>query len=203
MNVLGGNIYDGIDPSGITHVQGWNSTMPTFERLIRHKKPQTIIEVGTWLGASAIHMGKICKAIGIETKIYCIDTWLGAQEFWTRDSAKPDWDLRQRNGYPQVYFDFLANVVQAGLQETIIPIPNTSLIGARILQSMGIFADLIYIDASHDYEDVVADIAAYSPLAKNGAIMFGDDINWQSVKDAVDQELPGYSVEFPFWIKEL
>jgi NAD(P)-dependent dehydrogenase (short-subunit alcohol dehydrogenase family) len=38
-----------------------------------------------------------------------------------------------------------------------------------------IYFDLIYVDGSHDYDDVAADLAAYRPLVRPGGVMFGDD----------------------------
>lgn len=135
-------------------------------------------------------------------KIYCIDTWLGATEFWTNAADTEERDLRQRSGYPQVYFDFLSNVVQAGMQDIIIPIPNTSTIGAKILRHHGIIADLIYIDGSHDFEDVVQDIRSYAPLVRQGGILFGDDLNWSGVSAAVSQEIGEVRTEGFFWISQ-
>lgn len=61
-----------------------------------------IVEVGTWKGQSAINMANILKKNDIKGKIYCIDTFLGT------------WDLQEKeckNGYSQVYYMFLNNVV--------------------------------------------------------------------------------------------
>jgi predicted O-methyltransferase YrrM len=200
MNTLTRDIYDGIQPSGNVQVDGWNSTSPAFARLIATVRPTTIIEVGTWLGASAIHMAKECEALELLPRIYCVDTWLGAVDFWTTHADARDRDTRQRNGYPQVYFDFLANVVQHGLQHAIIPIPNTSAIGAKILRYHEITADLIYIDGSHDFEDVVADIRNYRPLLRPGGIMFGDDLAWPDVARAVALRIGQVETDGPFWI---
>ena len=63
MNQIGGNIYEGIKPSGAETIQGWNSNNPAFRELIEKKRPKVIIEVGTWLGASAINMAAICKEL--------------------------------------------------------------------------------------------------------------------------------------------
>jgi cephalosporin hydroxylase len=202
MNTISKSIYDGIAPSGIDTVQGWNSTAPTFARVIEEVRPQTIIEVGSWLGASAIHMAKECRRIGLMPKIYCVDTWLGATEFWTDAADTEERNLRQRNGYPQVYFDFLSNVVQARMQDIITPIPTTSTIGAKVLRHHGIIADLIYIDGSHDFEDVVQDIRSYAPLVRQGGILFGDDLNWPGVSAAVSQEIGTVRTEGFFWISQ-
>jgi hypothetical protein len=201
MNSIGGNVYEGILPSGAHDIVGWNSKMPIFRELIERTRPKTIIEVGTWLGASAIHMAGICREIGLTTKIYCVDTWLGAQEFWTSGAETPERDLRQKNGYPQVYFDFLANVVEHGHQEVIVPVPVPSTIGSLILKHQGVLAELIYIDASHETEDVRLDVASYLPLLALGGVLFGDDAGWASVISGVRSVL-GDKAEFrdAFWV---
>jgi hypothetical protein len=196
MNTIGENIYNNLDllPEDL---QGWNSYHPIFRQLIRQTEPKVIIEVGTWKGASAINMARICKTLGLQTKIYCIDTWLGALEFWHGEHNTKERDLLLKNGYPQIYYQFISNVVHNGVEDFIIPVPNTSLNGARLLNAIQIKAELIYIDGSHEYEDVKADIAAYKELCTG--IMFGDDYNWPFVKQAVNEILPINTIE-NYWI---
>jgi len=196
------DLYEGVSPSGIRDVFGWNSRSHVFARLIGETKPNTIIEVGTWLGASAINMAEETRKAGLETKIYCVDTWLGAEEFWTRWADTPERDLKCRNGLPQVYFDFLSNVVEHGVQDMIVPVTNTSHIGSMILKHRGVEAQLIYIDGSHEYEDVRRDIQDYMPILTSGGVMFGDDMGWKEVREAVEDSL-GESfemVEDNFWV---
>lgn len=62
--------------------------------------------------------------------------------------------------------------------------------------------DLIFIDASHHYEDVKKDIAAFLPHVNSGGYVAFHDYNskiWPDVKRAVDEFLngnKGYQVEF-------
>jgi hypothetical protein len=51
------------------------------------------------------------------------------------------------------------------------------------------FADLIYIDASHEYGPVKDDIAAFWPLLNDNGIMLGDDYSpsWKGVVQAVNE----------------
>jgi hypothetical protein len=200
MNKIGDKVFEGIQPSGVANVSGWNSDQPLFRELIEKTRPAVIIEVGTWLGASAIHMAKICRELGLQTTIYCVDTWLGAEEFWTSQADTGERDLRQKNGYPQVYFDFLANVVQHDCQDLIVPIPNTSTIGSIILQDRRVLADLIYIDGSHEYQDVKTDVLAYKKLLSPKGLMFGDDIGWGSVKMAISEVCPNHREIGNFWL---
>jgi hypothetical protein len=200
MNKIGDKVFEGIQPSGVANVSGWNSDQPLFRELIEKTQPTVIIEVGTWLGASAIHMAKICRELGLQTTIYCVDTWLGAEEFWTSKADTEERNLRQKNGYPQVYFDFLANVVQHDCQDLIVPIPNTSTIGSIILQDRRVLADLIYIDGSHEYQDVKTDVLAYKKLLSPKGLMFGDDTGWGSVKMAISEVCPNHREIGNFWL---
>ena len=147
-------------------------------------------------------MAKILKQKNIgDCKITTVDTWLGALEFI--DSNNGDHNLMKKNGYPQVYYQFLSNVVHNEVQEYINPFPSTSLIAARYFQKNDIKADLIYIDGSHEYEDVIADLKSYWPLVNNGGIMFGDDYDekqWPGVVKAVDEFSDKIKEQEGFWI---
>jgi hypothetical protein len=179
--------YEGFDPSPWPlDLHGWGSTVPAFAELIRDVRPKLIVEAGTWKGGSAIHMADQIAAAGLDAQIVCVDTWLGALEFWTsQDDPQRYKSLRLKNGYPQVYYQFLANVCHKGHQQRIIPFPQTSTHGALWLRYFGFTAELIYIDASHEEEDVYADLLAYWEVLAPGGVMFGDDWSWDGVRVAV------------------
>lgn len=164
-------------------LQGWGSDAPIFRQLIEQVRPHLIIEVGSWKGASAIHMARICDELDLDTRIVCVDTWLGAYEFI---GAGGERDLKPMFGWPWIYYQFLANVVHTGQQGRIIPFPQTSQIAARYFKQHQVRADLIYIDGSHDEVDVAMDIRAYWPLLRNGGVLFGDDYDcWEGVRQGV------------------
>jgi hypothetical protein len=79
-------------------------------------------------------------------------------------------------------------VVKTGFQDQIVAIPQTSLIGLRILQELGIKADLIYLDASHDYKDAKDDLELVWDCLADDGVLFGDDyLTWPGVTRAVDE----------------
>jgi len=63
------------------------------------------------------------------------------------------------------------------------------------------FFDLIYIDASHQYEDVKADILAWMPKLRIGGIIAGHDYDhfWPGVAKAVNELIPSRSLEGRNW----
>src|SRR5262245_9381175 len=69
------------DPA-LVDMQGWGSDKPIFRTAIEAVRPRTIIELGSWKGLSAIHMAGLCRELGLDTEIVCVDTWLGSPENW-------------------------------------------------------------------------------------------------------------------------
>jgi hypothetical protein len=53
------------------------------------------------------------------------------------------------------------------------------------------------IDGAHEYEAVKADILAFLPKMKNGGVMTGDDAFSPEVRNAAQECLSEYKLEFP------
>lgn len=180
--------YADLDLEGyVSDTQGWGSDDPVFAALIREVWPQRILEIGTWKGASALHMTRLLDDFGIrDAEICCVDTWLGSLEFWlNRDDPEVYGALALRHGYPSVYYTFLKNVAAAGFQHTVTPFPVPSSLAAKFFAHHEVKFDLIYIDGSHDYEDVASDISNCSNLLSARGVLFGDDHDWPAVQRAV------------------
>ncbi|MFM8458509.1 MAG: class I SAM-dependent methyltransferase, partial [Chthoniobacterales bacterium] len=183
----GQDIYEGFDHRKYTFdLRGWGGESPIFGELVREVRPSLIIEVGSWKGASAVSMAEAVRQAGLDTKILCVDTWLGALEF-RLDQNDPErfFALECEHGYPRVYYRFLANVCHTKHQQRIIPFPLDSAAAALWLMSHGIKADLIYIDGSNEEEAVYNDLIDYGQLLAPHGVIFGDDWTWASVRSAV------------------
>jgi len=181
------NPYNNFDASCYPlDLQTWTNNDKIFKETILELKPSIIIEVGSWKGATAIIWAKIIKQYKLNTKIVCIDTFLGSSSHWSRLRTEFK-DLRLKNGYPTLYYQFLANVIHAGCQDVIVPLPNTSMAGYLILENLGVSSEMIFIDAAHDFDSCYIDIKYYLNLLALNGRMFGHDYNLQSVKMAVDK----------------
>jgi hypothetical protein len=206
MNKIDKSIYDNFRPLPLK-LSGWNGNKSIFRELIEKIKPTTIIEVGTWKGQSTITMGNAVREFNLNTTIHCVDTWLGAIEFWTTGKNTSERNLMTVNGYPQVYYQFLSNVVHNNLQNVILPFPNTSENGYRYFKYNNITAQMIYIDASHEEDDVYKDLNNYYDLLENNGILFGDDYqkDWLGVINSVNKFSQERNMELEivgnnFWI---
>jgi len=190
--------YEGFQPRE-SEVRGWNSEHPKLGELIREIQPKLIVEIGSWLGASALYMAQHTDA-----EILCIDTWTGAPEMWTdRGDTERYQALKIEQGMPTIYLDFLSNVMRAGKTHQITPFPVPSTVGLTVIRKLGIKPDLIYIDGDHTYRNVQTDISMSCELRPR--ILCGDDfLSWPDVGRAVTKELPDRIVEKDgFWYVDM
>jgi predicted O-methyltransferase YrrM len=163
--------------------------MIVLTQVIEQLRPRLVIEVGSWKGAIAVRIAELLRQQGQDSAVLCIDTWLGSLEHW--DGSVAGWDIRPllKYGYPMLYHQFLANVLHKGCEDMIVPIPNTSANAARWLGRRGVSADVVYIDASHEEDDVYVDLCQYWSLLRPGGAMCGDDWDayWYGVICAVSR----------------
>ncbi len=190
--LFGFDPYENFDPAWAEpDVQGWGHEHGVFEDSIKALQPRCIIEVGTWKGASALRMAEICRAEGLETEIVCVDTWLGPPSIFIHsgkgDHAAQFNSMRLVNGYPMIYYTFMRNVVDAGAQDMITPLAQTSENAAKILRYHKVQADLIYMDAAADKEPVFRDLMFYWPLVRPGGHLVGDDFKHKQVRAGMEK----------------
>lgn len=153
-------------------VSGWGSRGAVFENVIRKVKPKTIIEIGTFLGASTLHMVQLTKRLNLDTQIICLDDFRGWPGF--RNQFK---DIGMLNGDALLLHQFMHNVINAKASESILFLPFSTGSGLESLCEWGIYGDLIEVDAGHDFHSAWSDINLAYKLLKPGGVMFGHDYN--------------------------
>ena len=153
--------------------QGWYSDHPLFEHLIKTRRPRRLVEVGSLFGGSAMHIGKLLLEHDIGAELTCVDTFLGSREsFFEHRNARAQ---MLRKGRYHFFDEFLGNVERAGLAKIVNPFVQTSNNAARIFAELGVKFDFIYLDASHEYVDVLSDLRLWYPLLDAGGVLVGDD----------------------------
>ena len=117
-----------------------------------------VFEFGSFIGGSALAMLPQIKEAG--GKLYCVDHFLGNQD-----------DLHTK-AVPR-------DLMLALLLQRVDPYRDivTILIGEikEALHFPAGFADMVFIDASHSYECVAADIKIALHLVKSGGVICGHD----------------------------
>jgi predicted O-methyltransferase YrrM len=185
--------YAGFNPQRFSaDLQGWNSHHLFLSDSIERIHPRIVLEIGVWKGGSTIFMAEKLRQQEVAALVIAVDTFLGSWEHYEQAEHFPS--LMHQNGYPSLFYTFLTNVMRAGVQRQVIPLPLDSANAAHVIGRKGIRPDIIHIDAGHDFEAVSNDLKLWWPLLAPGGIMIADDYDssgvvWPSVRDAVDRFL--------------
>jgi hypothetical protein len=119
------------------------------------------VELGSWTGKSAAYC--IVEMINQHKigKFFCVDTWLGSIEHQNLDIVKND-----------KLFEVFKNNVSPILDKIEIS-KSISWKFANNFNNNSV--DFCYVDAGHDYDSVMKDLAAWWPKIKPGSYFAGDD----------------------------
>ncbi len=137
----------------------------------------TVIEVGSWMGASTCFIAGGLKGAA---KIYAVDNFQGLSTCG-EDAA---WYNRhfQSMGKASTLEIFQGNFADLGFAERAEPVVSDSLAAAKLLAEPGGegtkgtkglmgAVDFIFIDGDHSYDACKADILAWSPFVKRGGVI--------------------------------
>lgn len=129
-----------------------------------------IIEIGSFVGDSAIAMAKS------GSNVMCVDTWEGSKSDQTGEIAKRvdlfDIFLEKARKHPEISW------VRKSSQEAAEMYGGSSLGFFEFHEEGGtssLPADIIFIDAEHTAEAVLADIKAWLPHLADDGVMIGHD----------------------------
>ena len=151
--------YGHLIPEGMIN---WFENAEALLPLVEDRKPKIAIEVGSWLGSSAIQIARLLQTWG--GTLICVDHWHGDTSWWAQEGMP----LQIQTSFETFRF----NLARHGVGNVIVHRGRSQDV-ARVMPKRS--AGLIYIDASHDEMNVRADIAAWWPIVKPGGILAGDD----------------------------
>lgn len=126
-----------------------------------------IVEVGCWKGASICYLAQEVKNYDKEMELFAVDTWQGSDEIVHRD------EIERLGGADNLYETFLQNIKKGNVSRMITPIRMHSLEASRLFEDQSL--EVVFIDASHKYKDVLDDIKHWYPKVKTGGIIAGHD----------------------------
>jgi hypothetical protein len=148
------------------------------------------VEVGSWKGKSSAYMAVEIANSNKDIEFFCVDTWEGSVEHEGMEELTKLYDI------------FLSNMKP--LEQYYFPLKISSLDAAKKFKDESL--DFVFIDASHEYEDVKEDIKAWLPKVKPGGILAGHDYyvegtDWfPGVKQAVHETLNDFDCSENCWI---
>jgi hypothetical protein len=170
-----------------------------FDRLFLLLAPETLLELGTWKGSSAIGFVKRMLGYCDAPVVACVDTWVGSLEHWTNSAWREE--MHPRWGFPTLYLRFVANILRAGVAGCITPLPMLTSTALRMMAQRGVLVDAIYVDAGHEYEAVKRDISDCWALIDETGFVLADDYRVPDVGHAI-QEFCGRDDVFGLYNEE-
>lgn len=177
--------------------------VPVIKELVDLIDAKKIVEIGSWMGESTSHWANAIKDKP-GAMVYAVDWFEGNKGTALEPLAK--------DGH--IYTMFKNNIKELGLEPYVQTFYMKSLDAAQYINDNSL--DIVYIDASHDYDSVKADINAWFPKVRYGGIMCGhdcEDITYderyihQDVVDhkhhgvikAVTEKFPAFNIKERIW----
>lgn len=137
------------------------------------------VEVGVSYGHTFEHLLAHCPGL----HLVGVDTWA------------PNPEAPEPPGWDQAHHVRALTAAQAIAgrfpdRATLVQARSTDALAALLPASL----DFVWIDGDHGTDAVLADVAAAMRVLKPDGWLLGHDINWPTVRVAVDQVLPGYLI---------
>ncbi len=133
--------------------------LKALSSLIQDFKPKNCLELGTFLGT-----GTTALFYGSGVDLTCVDHWKGNQFDPFMQSKAPRYDF---------YAICTRNIAEYNHENRIALLEKDTIQASYMFPDHSF--DLIFIDADHTYEGVLADIKAWYPKVKPGGIICGHD----------------------------
>lgn len=171
--------------------EDWFSYPNLYKKCVeKFSSGSKFVEVGSWKGKSSAFMAVEIANSGKQIDFTCIDTWEGSVEHQDDENLANLYDI------------FIGNMKP--LEKYYTGIKLASLDAVKNFEDKSL--DFVFIDASHEYEDVKNDIIAWLPKVKEGGILAGHDYYigeqdyFPGVKKAVNECLPNIEASENCWI---
>lgn len=149
----------------------------------RFSNGSRFVEVGSWKGKSSAFMCVEIANSGKDIEFFCVDTWAGSIEH------------QNFKDLDKLYFTFLDNM--RPLESLYFPLKLSSKEAYKKFKDESL--DFVFIDASHEYEDVLEDLKIWFPKVKKGGVFAGHDCypnnpEWGGVYKAVQETFKDFIV---------
>lgn len=178
-----------LDPdveSAILEVQGWLAVGEgrALYKLARHATPAVIVEIGSWRGRSTAYLAAARRDVG-DGVVVAVDTWQGSPESEAHRAILREYDP------DQLFEEFRSNIAALDLSSFVHPVRGSSTVVAGVwpsLRATDAGVGVLFVDGSHEYEAVRADVASWWPHLAPGAFVALHDVpDWPGPAQVVDE----------------
>lgn len=155
---------------------GWCSLEKahTLAAIVVALRPRIVVELGVWMGGSAIPIALALRAIG-SGQLVAIDAWSAEVSVAGQESEihRTWWEARGESGHLRALEMFLARLRKLGIPPAQCTVRRQRTDEALVPPSI----DLLHHDANHGPQ-VVDDIERWAPTIRVGGMLVLDDLDW-------------------------
>lgn len=160
-------------------VPGWCDYADLYKQIVDGVQDGAhLVEVGSFMGQSAITMARLLKRSGKRIKFTCVDHFQGDPSILSAIGTMPA-NTREL---------FESNLRKYQVEDRVELLPMPSVDAAKLFPDEAL--DFVFIDGSHEEEDVTNDIRDWLPKVRPGGILAGHDFDWMGVVKAVANCFP-------------
>lgn len=126
--------------------------------LMEKVQPTVLVELGTHAGFSFFAFCQAVQRLGLPTRCYAVDTWIGDEHagFYSEQVFDTLSDLQRQ------YYSGFSRLIRAYFHDALVHFTDGEV-------------DLLHIDGRHRYEDVVEDYTTWLPkMSEHGVVLFHD-----------------------------
>lgn len=176
----------------VEQITGWFSRDEAIamQRIVKQLAPGArLVELGSFQGRSSV---VIASVLSKDSRLYCVDHFEGSAEH----QGQADLD--------NLLEIFINNIKKFHVDNKIRALAMTTLEAATKFTEKSL--DLVFIDASHDYESVKSDILQWYPKIKPGRFLICHDYQtpgWPGVAQAIEiLQLSGEMIGGSLWLHQ-
>ncbi len=143
----------------VASIEGWltqDQEKWLFETAYSLPDRTTIVEIGSFKGRSTCCLARGCR--GTRKRVFAIDTF-GTQDYF---------------GHHDFLSEFSQNMERCGTSKYVTPIVGVS---SKVAETWTKSIDMLFIDGSHEYADVLADFDGFFPHVVPGGIVAFHDVS--------------------------
>jgi hypothetical protein len=157
------------------NIHGYFNFNHLYDEMVeKYSSGSHFVEVGCWLGRSAVYLGVEIVNSGKDIKLDCIDTWSTSEDPGLIDEPPI------KNG--TLYADFLKNVEP--LESVIKPIQMRSDEAYKLYEDESL--EFVYIDADHSKKGIRADLNNWFPKVKKSGVLAGHDYDHPAIREELE-----------------
>lgn len=154
------------------------------------------VELGAAFGRGTAYLARRMIETRKRARFFTCDTW--TKQPWMLQETRAT--IVAAGGFRSAFEAFMREHAPEE-RELVTARQCSSLELAAWMADEGLSVRFVFVDASHDYADVRADIEAWRPLLVPGGVIAGHDLtdNHPGVRKAVDEVLGLYEVRGTCW----